>query len=213
MKRRQLFVLLLAALMAWVAGCASPSGGGADTTQLVGEKTALQARVDQLQSQVDQLQIQIADLQRNPQPGKPADLINPNYPPAVAGSEGWVYHKTLDGDFDGDGVTETVHVTTNAFWDEQHDAFGWDDGHPWHVYVQEPDGTRTYLFSEWVQLGTLKVMKTAEEPPQVIIAAEGGTGLALFKATYHGPGKAEAVTLANEGVNGIAAFADSKYHE
>src|SRR5688500_13904146 len=83
--------------------------------------------------------------------GKEVDLRNPNHPPAVAGDEGYGYHQVGNHDLDGDEVTETVHVIAKAIKDGS--EYSRDDGSPWHVYVEEPTGERTYLYSDFVQLG------------------------------------------------------------
>jgi outer membrane murein-binding lipoprotein Lpp len=209
--KRATFLVAVVLLLLGTSGCASRTGSTADLARLEAEK-------QQLQSQVTALQGRLAELEGRATgtapAGKPVNLINPNYPPAVAGTEGWVYHKMRAADFDGDGAEESLHVTNNAYWDAARGEFGWDDGHPWHVYVEEADGTRTYLFSGWVQLGRLLTMVTAESPTQVVLLVESGTGLAVYQVDYRGPGKTEALELASVGINGFAGFADPfKYRE
>jgi hypothetical protein len=142
---------------------------------------------------------------------EPVNLINASYPPAVAGP-GWPYHKALEGDFDGDGAAEKLHVITNAGWDEQNGRFEWDDGHPWHVYIEEGDGARTYLFSNWVQLGVLDAYLTTD-PPGVLLLAREGAGVSAYRVTYRGPGKQEAVKLMSVGTNGVAGFTDPRFNQ
>ena len=143
-----------------------------EVTSAAEQLERLRARNRELETLVAELDAKVKELEfrnrylaeRLSPEDRVVDLINPNYPPAVGGEPGWEYHQTLTADLDGDGVDERVSVTTNAFWMPDEKEFGWDDGHPWHVYVEEPDGTRTYLFSNWVQLGRLDVILDREGP-------------------------------------------------
>lgn len=118
------------------------------------------------------------------------NMVSPHYPPAVAGTPGWEYHQTLQADLNGDGQKERVSVITNAVWVPERKEFGWDDGHPWHVYVEAADGSRTYLFSNWVQLGKLDVIFDPESRNLFIVSLRGG-GMVVYRATYHRPGEAD----------------------
>jgi hypothetical protein len=70
-------------------------------------------------------------------------LLDPAYPPGISDS-GWQYRESLDVYLDGDGTNETVWVVARAGWNGR--SFDFDDGQPWQVYVEEPDGKRTYLY-------------------------------------------------------------------
>ena len=137
--------------------------------------------------------------------GKPADLIDENYPSAAAGDDGYEYHQTATGDLNGDGVEETVHVIARAVKDGS--GYSWDDGSPWHVYVDEPTGERTYVHSGWVQLGVLEVAVIARNGPgaNLLIQHEGGAGYILYCAEYGGPGRARGTEIAEFAVNSRAA--------
>jgi len=137
------------------------------------------------------------------------NLIDPNYPPAVAGAPGWEYHKSLSADLDGDGTAEKVSITNNAYWDAQRQEFGWDDGHSWHVYVQEPDGAKTYVFSGWVQLGQLDVILDEAKPGFYIVNSRPGS-LGVYRVTYSGPARAEAVQLLNIPLSQSATFENGR---
>jgi hypothetical protein len=134
--------------------------------------------------------------------GKEVDLRNPNHPPAVAGDEGYGYHQVGNHDLDGDEVTETVHVIAKAIKDGS--EYSWDDGSPWHVYVEEPTGERTYLYSDFVQLGILQVAFVWREGrgANVLIQSETGSGYGLSCAEYHGPGETRATDVVGYGVAG-----------
>ncbi|HWI51122.1 MAG TPA: hypothetical protein VNT01_03145 [Symbiobacteriaceae bacterium] len=133
------------------------------------------------------------------------NLVDPNYPPAVAGAPGWTYHKSLSADLDGDGAAEKVSITNNAYWDAERQQFGWDDGHPWHLYVEEPDGAKTYVFSGWVQMGQLDVILDEAKPGFYIVNARAGS-LQVYRVAYSGPGRAEAVQLLHIPLSQSATF-------
>lgn len=142
-------------------------------------------KIAHLESRIKELEQQLA------QAGEPINLINPSYPPAVAGDEGWVYHKSLTGDLDGDGRPEKISMTTNAEWLPDQQEFAWDDGHPWHVYVEEENGSRTHLFSNWVQLGKLDLVLD-EASRDLFIIYSRPDSLAIYRVRYETTGRTEA---------------------
>ena len=73
--------------------------------------------------------------------------VDPQYPPAIAGVDGWDYHKTpdRDEDLDGDGIVDHLHVIAHAAVDSGGEGL-WDDGQPWQVYV-ETGCVTTHVFS------------------------------------------------------------------
>ncbi|WP_273379764.1 FtsB family cell division protein [Symbiobacterium thermophilum] len=204
--RRASVAILLAATAAVFVACSSPppppgtsmeveelSAQVAELTavnqRLEAENRELEARVAELDAKVKELEFRNQNLADRLSPEeREVNLINPRFSAAVGGEPGWEYHQVLSADLDNDGVEERVSVTTNAFWMEDRKEFGWDDGHPWHVYVEEPDGTRTYLFSDWVQLGKLDVILDREGPGVFIVYRRDG-GMIIYRATYQGPGQ------------------------
>jgi len=224
MRRPLLTALVAAAAFVTVACSAStaPPEGSAEIEDLkeqLAELTAangqleernreLEARVAELEAKVKELESRNRHLAERLSPEeREVDLISPHYPPAVGGEPGWEYHQTLTADLDNDGVDELVSVTTNAFWMEDEKEFAWDDGHPWHVYVEEPDGTRTYLFSNWVQLGKLDVILDREGPGLFIVYRRGG-GMIVYRATYQGPGEFRTVQSFEIPLSYAASWAD-----
>lgn len=196
MRPIRLAALLSTAL--WItAGCSSP------TIRPIEPPPAVQAeiRAKALEARIKALEARLAQV------GEPVNLISPHYPPAVAGQEGWVYHKSLTADLDGDGQAETVSVITNAEWLPDQKEFAWDDGQPWHVYVEEPTGARTYLFSNWVQLGQLDLILDQEGPGLFILSSRGG-GMIVYRATYKGPGQAEVRRVFEIPLSDSATWAD-----
>lgn len=134
-----------------------------------------------------------------PPPAPTVDLVDPQYPPALAGDPGWNWHTQSEADLDGDGVSETVHVIARVERIEREgsDEFAWDDGQPWQVYIEAADGDRTHVYSRWVQLGWLRAAVAEEQGVRsLIILEEQGAGLRLFQVAYRGPGDAQAEQLA-----------------
>lgn len=223
--RRLALTVLVAVVMLVSAGCSSPptsSEGNAAVQELENRVAELTAAVEELESRNEELEARVAELdarrreleyrneelvERLSPEERVVDLVNPNFPPAVGGEPGWEYHQTLTADLDGDGQEEQVSVTTNAFWMPDRREFAWDDGHPWHVYVDEPDGSRTYLFSEWVQLGRLELILDREGPGLFIVYERGG-GLVVYRAAYQGPGQFRTVLAFHIPLSDYATWAD-----
>lgn len=123
-------------------------------------------------------------------------LVDPAYPPGIADS-GWQYRESVEADLDRDGANETVVVTARAGWNGQ--SFDFDDGQPWQVYVEEADGKRTYLYSRWVQLGTLETGVSEENGNlSVVILERQGFSFSLYRVSYSGPSvqRAESIGMA-----------------
>lgn len=124
------------------------------------------------------------------------NLVDPAYPPGIAGG-GWQYRESVEVDLDDDGANETVWVTARAGWNGQ--SFDFDDGQPWQVYVEEADGQRTYLYSRWVQLGTLEVGIAEDHGKSSVVVLERQPfSFSLYRIRYGGPGvqRAESIGLA-----------------
>lgn len=212
MKRIISVVLVAAAIL---VGCSAPYGTQAPVGEHAARIKVLEARNAELAARNTDLEARNRELEARNQEladrlspeSRSVNLINPIFPPAVGGTPGWEYHQTLSADLDGDGQQERVSVTTNAFWMADEKAFAWDDGHPWHVYVEESDGSRTYLFSNWVQLGRLEVILDREGPGLFIVYTRGGE-LVIYRATYRGPGQATTVDAFSIPLSDYATWAD-----
>lgn len=197
---RRIFLAALMVASIWViGGCAAPSGPTSENTPSA--QDSAQAQVRELEARIKELEARLSPASRS------VNLISPHFPPAVGGEPGWDYHKTLSADLDSDGEKERVSVTTNAVWMSEQKEFAWDDGHPWHVYVEETDGSRTYLFSNWVQMGHLDVILDREGPGLFIVASRGGS-LVVYRATYRGPGQVEADLAFEIPLSDLATWAD-----
>lgn len=71
----------------------------------------------------------------------------------------------------------------------------WDDAQVWQVYVEEPGGGRTYVYSRSVQLGHLEVAVTPAEGDRargLIITERTPHALAVYEVSYGGRGDARA---------------------
>lgn len=125
---------------------------------------------------------------------EPVDLVDPMIAPAIAGEDGWNFRLTTGADLSGDGTPEQVVLTARVEMVRGRPA--WDDGQPWQVYVEESDGTRTRLYAQRLQLGTLSMRVTVGDSlahPTIVLLEELPDRLAVYEATYRGPGDATVV--------------------
>ncbi len=135
----------------------------------------------------------------------PANLISAHY--SKVDDAGWNYRKYLSADLDSDGTVEQVLVTTSAGVDPKNGEVAWDDGHVWRVYVEEPDGRRTLVFSDWVQLGRLEAL-LGEQPAGLLLEVVGGVGTVIYAVEYRGPDQTEAFQLFGMVIRDRARAAD-----
>jgi hypothetical protein len=129
-----------------------------------------------------------------PVASEPVDLVDPLIAPATAGEDGWNYRLSTGADLSGDGTSEQVVLTARVELVRGRPA--WDDGQPWQVYVEESDGTRTRLYAQRLQLGTLSMRVTVGDslaPATVVLLEELPDRLSVYEATYRGPGDATVV--------------------
>ncbi len=122
-------------------------------------------------------------------------LVDTAQPPAVAGDAGWRYHLRANADLDGDGRPERASLIARVGRDD--DGFLWDDGQPWQLYVEEADGTRTYVYRRWVQMGTVEAHVASRAPGQkgfdLLIVENTPGDLRVFEVNYAGPGRVTTV--------------------
>lgn len=114
-------------------------------------------------------------------------LVDSTIPPAVAGEEGWHYQQSADVDLTGDGHLERVVLTARVELYRGRPA--WDDGQPWQVYVENQHGTRTYVYAQRLQLGTLtmRVSRGEVNRPTVVLLEHLPDRLRVLEASYTGP--------------------------
>jgi hypothetical protein len=118
------------------------------------------------------------------------DLVDSTISPAIAGREGWDFQQSATHDFDGDGQAERVVLTAHVALMRGRPA--WDDGQQWQVYVEEPDSTRTYIYAQFVQLGTvtLRVGEAADGGRASIVLIEHlPDRLGVYETDYQAPGR------------------------
>ncbi|MGI6542468.1 MAG: hypothetical protein ACOX44_05360 [Limnochordia bacterium] len=127
---------------------------------------------------------------------KVVDLLDTDYALEVAGTAGWDFHQTLEYDLDGDGVDETIEVIAAVTKDARPGTYQWDDGQPWQVYIKDGDET-THIYNRYVQLGSLDVFVTYEDPPRIGIVETQSAGHALYVITYKGVGDYQAEEWVN----------------
>ena len=125
----------------------------------------------------------------------PVQLVDTTIPPAVAGQEGWNYQQTAEADLTRDGVAERVVLTARVELIRGRPA--WDDGQPWQVYVESSDGSRTYLYAQRLQLGSLALrvgLDSAGQASTIVLLEHLPDRLSLYEAMYSRPGTASVVT-------------------
>jgi hypothetical protein len=117
-------------------------------------------------------------------------LVDSTIPPAVAGERGWNYQQSGQADLNGDGQLERVVLTARVELYRGRPA--WDDGQPWQVYIEAPDGERTYVYAQRLQLGTLTMRvgrSEAGRPATVVLLVHLPDQLSLYEVSYLGPAR------------------------
>jgi hypothetical protein len=141
----------------------------------------------------------------------PVVLVDTTVPPAVAGVEGWDYHLRASVDLDGDGQTERASlIALVGRGPDPDDGFLWDDGQPWQLYIEEPDGTRTYAYRRFVQLGSVEAhVSTAQSGGgRVLLVVEQlPQAMRIYEVTYAGPGRVTAVERLTRELHPESGFA------
>lgn len=115
-------------------------------------------------------------------------LVDSAIPPAIAGEAGWNYQQSVQTDLNGDGSPERLVLTARV--ELYHGRPAWDDGQPWQVYVEAPDGRRTYIYAQRLQLGTLTMRLSRSDPGQpavVVLLVHLPDRMSLYEVSYLGP--------------------------
>jgi hypothetical protein len=117
-----------------------------------------------------------------------AQLIDSTIAPAVAGADGWNYYLIAEADLTGDGEPERVVLTARVELYRGQPA--WDDGQPWQVYIETADSSRTYLYAQRLQLGTLTMRvarEAADEPATIVLLEQLPHRMSVYEAVYAAP--------------------------
>ncbi len=139
--------------------------------------------------------------------GTRVDLVDPQYPRAIAGENGYEYQKVASADFDGDGDQERAFLIANAEVVDGEPL--WDDGHVWQVYIEEPTGERTYVFVQFEQLGTVEAITThaeADHGPTIVLLERTPFTLGVYEVQYRGPEKVKVMKLAQRPLDPSSGF-------
>lgn len=122
------------------------------------------------------------------EPVEPSELLDPAYP-LEAHDPAWGYRQAADADLTGDGNLERVVLAART--ETYRGRTLWDDGQPWQLYVEDADGSRTLIFSHYVQLGmlTMRVTRPEELEHQAIVLLEHlPDRMTLYEIDYAAPG-------------------------
>jgi hypothetical protein len=117
-------------------------------------------------------------------------LIDPSLPHAVLQQPGWGYGRVDRRDLDGDGTEE--HIVVIADVALHGDKLLWEDAHAWQVYIEEPDGARTYVYSRRVPMGHVQVRLTPapdEGLPMLVLLEQTPHKLEVYEVRYDAPGQ------------------------
>ena len=143
---------------------------------------------------------------KSPAP-EPVQPIDPNIPQAIAGEDGWNYFLRAESDLDGDGQTERIVLTARVEMYRGRPA--WDDGQPWQVYIEEPNGHRTYIYAQRLQLGalTMRITRGGDgQLPKVVLLENLPDRLRVFETAYEGPGRVLTAIQYERDLNGEGVF-------
>jgi hypothetical protein len=139
----------------------------------------------------------------------PVVLVDTTLPAATPSENEWEYHLRAEADLDGDGRPERASLIARVASHPEH-GFSWDDGQPWQLYVQEPDGTRTDVYRRWVQLGSVEahVSPAPSGTGRVILIVERLPSLMrIYEVAYAGPGRVTAVERFSRELQPASGFA------
>lgn len=129
------------------------------------------------------------------------DLVDKNYPTVAKDEPGWDYRQTVTADLDGDGKEDTVVLMARVERSPSNPSeYIWDDGQPWQVLVESPQGEKTPVYSRWVQIGQLKALIGEQKESgghDLILLELTGAGISLYRVEYDGPQKTKSTRLAS----------------
>jgi hypothetical protein len=103
-------------------------------------------------------------------PMRQPNLVDSTITAAIAGQDGWNYHREVLVDLDRDGDTERVVLTARVEMIRGRPA--WDDGQPWQVYITEGTDSTQYLYAQRLQLGSLDMRVARDDSTSTVLLIE-----------------------------------------
>jgi len=117
------------------------------------------------------------------------NLVSPRQAAAADSPGKWQHRKVVGSDLDGDGIQERVVILARVGTSSE-GVETWDDGQEWEARIEEPDGTTTRVYAQYVQLGRLRgYINDGQGRPTLFLLEETSARVRGFEVTYHGPGK------------------------
>lgn len=115
-------------------------------------------------------------------------LSDTGMPRAGAGQPEWLYAHRASADFDADGQMETAVIISDVTLGDDGNPI-WEDGHRWQVYVEEPDGERTYVFRQFLPWGrlTAEVVRRESGSRTLLLVARTRERISVYEVRYSGP--------------------------
>ena len=140
----------------------------------------------------------------------PGALIEARVPRAAAGDPSWRYAQRARADLDGDGAVETVVLICDVMLDASAAPL-WEDGHRWQVYVEESDGTRTYLYARLLPTGALtaELAQWVDGRPTIVLLERTPERLGVSELRYDGPDSVIGIEQLERRVDPRATFKGS----
>ena len=133
--------------------------------------------------------------------GKDISLVDPTLPRAVDSTNSWQYRQGTEYDLNGDGQREKIIILANVERGSSGEL-AWDDGQPWEVRIEEPDGKRTRIFAQSVQSGTVKGYVTLRDGHPTIFLLEQTTSVLVgMEIVYFGPNKIKSRVLFSRNID------------
>lgn len=127
-----------------------------------------------------------------------ATLVDSSVPESWTEDARWGFRRDASADLDGDGQPERIALRARA--EVRNGRPLWDDGQPWEVSIEAPDGRRTRVFARFVQLGTLEahLSRAADgKPPVLVLLERTPNALVVREVRYRGPGDASVAERLN----------------
>jgi hypothetical protein len=131
--------------------------------------------------------------------GTDTSLVYPGQAVAVDSSSHWQYRKYSFYDLDGDGIQEKIVILANVELSSNGEP-AWDDGQRWEVRIEEPAGTKTRVFAQYVQFGEVQGYITNQDGQLALLLLEKSSNyLRGSEVIYLGPNKIKSRVIFSRG--------------